>query len=65
MDINKLHLELNKKLESKNDFFDFAKNLILEDNHTSLLDAIQCKFFKQLETLYGKELYAGRDVPQL
>ncbi|MFV0578490.1 MAG: hypothetical protein ACK5NU_07455 [Fusobacterium ulcerans] len=55
MDINKLHLELNKKLESKNDFFDFAKNLILEDNHTSLLDAIQCKFFKQLETLYGKE----------
>lgn len=55
MDINKLHLELNKKLESKNDFFDFAKNLILEDNHTSLLDAIQCKFFKQLETLYGNE----------
>lgn len=55
MNINKLELELNQKLENKNDFFDFIKVLLLEDNHTSLLNMVNGHFFKELEILYGEE----------
>ncbi len=55
VNINKLELELNQKLENKNDFFDFIKVLLLEDNHTSLLNMVNGHFFKELEILYGEE----------
>ena len=53
--INTLQFKLNQKLKKKNDFFDFVKDLLLNENHTSLLDMINGHFFKEIENLYGQK----------
>lgn len=55
MSINTLQFKLNQKLKKKNDFFDFVKDLLLNENHTSLLDMINGHFFKEIENLYGQK----------
>ncbi|MCI6031779.1 DUF5724 domain-containing protein [Fusobacterium varium] len=55
MNINELQFELDQKLKNKSSFFNFIKNLILEENCSSILDMFHSSLFKELETLYGQK----------